>query len=170
MPAKISNCVIAFLRCRKGPAAAFANPSTGAQGREHAAGRSRGRRPGRGSPAGTQRCCVHRAAPDRPPLRPKRAELVDHRRIRRGLKPSPRPVAHRAPALREGWRVPRNPGLTDNRCRRSIKCSMRYWESTHEVQFLNRCASLASFARVATVFWFRIRRGQASIQAVPFGC
>ena len=132
MPAKISNCAVAFLRCGKGPAAAFANPSTGAQGREHAAGRSRGRRPGRGSPAGTRRCCVHRAAPDQPPLRPKRAELADHRRIRRGFKPSPRPVALGAPALREGWRVPRNPGSTDNRRRRSIKCSARYWASTHE--------------------------------------
>ena len=44
------------------------------------------------------------------------------------------PVALRAPALREGWRVPRNPGSTDNRCRRSIKCSVRYWASTHEIQ------------------------------------
>ena len=72
----------------------------------------------RGSPTGTQRCCVHRA---------------DHCRIRRGVKLSPRPVAHRAPALREGWRAPRNPGSTDNRRRRSIKCSARYWASTHEI-------------------------------------
>ena len=67
------------------------------------------------------------AAPDQPLLRPKWAELAEHRRIEKGVQPSPRPVALRAPALREGWRVPRNPGSTDNRRRRSIKCREMYW-------------------------------------------
>ena len=63
---------------------------------------------------------------------PEVTELADHRRIRWGLQPSLRPVALRAPALSEGWRMPRNPGSTDDRRRRSIKCSARYWASTHE--------------------------------------
>ena len=46
----------------------------------------------------------------------------------KGVQPSPRPVALRAPALREGWRMPRNPGSTDDRRRRSIKCHVKYWE------------------------------------------
>ena len=54
------------------------------------------------------------AAPGRPPLRPQRAELADHRRTRWGFEPSPRPVALRAPALGEGWRVPPNPGSADD--------------------------------------------------------
>ena len=55
------------------------------------------------------------------------AEFAVHRRIRMGLQPSPRPVALLVPALRKGWRVPRNPGSTDDRRQRSIKCSARYW-------------------------------------------
>lgn len=31
------------------------------------------------------------------------------------------------PALREAWRMPRNPDSIDNRPQRSIKCSNRYW-------------------------------------------
>ena len=106
MPAKISNCIIAFLRSKKGPAAAFANPSTGAQGRRHAAGRCRGRRSGRWSPPGTRRHWGLLAAPDRPPLRPKRAELADHRRTRRGF--NPRLGLSRyalQPSARVGWRL-----------------------------------------------------------------
>ena len=91
------------------------------------AGRSRGRRSGRWSFPGARRRWMWEAAPDQPPLRPKWAELAEHRRVRRGLQPSLRPVALRAPALREGWRVPRNPGSTDNRRQRSIKCREMYW-------------------------------------------
>ncbi len=32
-----------------------------------------------------------------------------------------------APALGEGWQMPRNPGSTDDRRQRSIKCSEKYW-------------------------------------------
>ena len=44
-----------------------------------------------------------------------------------GFKPSSRLVAHRAPALREGWLMPRNPDSTDNRRQRFIKCHVKYW-------------------------------------------
>ena len=55
MPTKISNCVIALLRCGKGQAAAFANSSAGAQGRGYAAGRRRARRSWRWSLSGIRR-------------------------------------------------------------------------------------------------------------------
>ena len=50
------------------------------------------------------------------------AKPADRRRIRKGFKPSPRPVALRVSALREGWRMPQTPGSTDNRRQQSIKC------------------------------------------------
>ena len=80
--------------------------------------------------AGPQKGARHfpgQAAAAWPPLRPNRTELADHRRIRKGFKPSPRPVALRAPALREGRRVPRNPSSADNRRQRSIKCAAKFW-------------------------------------------
>ena len=41
--------------------------------------------------------------------------------------PYPRAFALRAPALCEGWLASRNPGSTDDRRQRSIKCHMKYW-------------------------------------------
>ena len=41
----------------------------------------------------------------------------------KGFKSLLPPAALRAPALREGWRMPRNPGSTGDRSRRAIKCS-----------------------------------------------
>ena len=96
------------------PVAAFANPSTGARGRGHLAGRSRGRRSGRCSPW----CSRHWRLEAVPIGRPS-AGSGEARRSS--------PSSKGAPALSEGWRMPRNAGSTDNRRQRSIRCYVKCW-------------------------------------------
>ncbi len=60
-------------------------------------------------------------------LRTRRLTLIGCPSAGRGGARRSSPNPKEAPALREGWRMPRNLGSTDDRRRRSIKCSAKYW-------------------------------------------
>lgn len=80
--------------------------------------------------------------------------------------PSRRTEARSAIGRGEGWRVPRNPGPTDNRRRRSIKCSARYWRPLHRFQnlcfpFPRHDAALLSKQQRRAVFKGKLRKDSA---------
>ena len=79
---KISNGVIALVNYRKRQAAAFADSSTGAYGRGHAAGVAAAAGQDAGPSQAFEGTEALRAAPDRSPLGTKSVPLAGHRRMK----------------------------------------------------------------------------------------